>query len=296
MALMSMTGFARKSGARGPVSWHWEAKSVNGRGLEVRSRLPSGFEALDLRIRALAQERFKRGNLQVVLSITRETAQTKIRINREALKEILDAIDELDEDVDADPPTMDGILGLRGVIEAVEAEESEEEHEALENDLLADVKETFERLHGARGEEGVRLGRVLGDQIGNIERLVRDAQGSAASQPDMLRKRLQEQLAILLEARPPLSEDRLAQEVALLATKADVREEIDRLLAHVAQARTLIASSEAGAGRRLDFLSQEFMREANTLCSKAEDISLTRTGLELKAIIDQFREQVQNVE
>jgi uncharacterized protein (TIGR00255 family) len=295
MALMSMTGFARKSGARGPVSWHWEAKSVNGRGLEVRSRLPAGFEALDLRIRALAQERFKRGNLQILLSISREGAQTKIRINREALKEILDAIDEFDEEIDADPPTIDGILGLRGVIEAVEAEETEEEHEALENDLLSDIKETFERLHGARAEEGVRLASVLADQLDNIERLVRDAQGAAASQPEMLRNRLREQLQLLLEARPPLSEDRLTQEVALLATKADVREEIDRLLAHVAQARTLIASTDA-AGRRLDFLSQEFMREANTLCSKAEDIALTRIGLELKAVIDQFREQVQNVE
>jgi uncharacterized protein (TIGR00255 family) len=295
MPLMSMTGFARKSGARGPVSWHLEAKSVNGRGLEVRSRLPAGFEALDLRIRALAQERFKRGNLQVVLAISRESAQTKIRINREALKEILDAIDELDEEIDADPPTIDGILGLRGVIEAVEAEESEEEHEALENDLLADVKEAFERLHGARGEEGVRLAGILADQIAGIERLIREAQAVAASQPDLLRKRLQEQLRLLLEARPPLSEERLTQEVALLATKADVREEIDRLLAHIAQARTLLTSNDA-AGRRLDFLSQEFMREANTLCSKAEDIALTRIGLELKAIIDQFREQVQNVE
>jgi uncharacterized protein (TIGR00255 family) len=295
MALMSMTGFARKSGARGPVSWHWEAKSVNGRGLEVRARLPSGFEALEIRIRAFAQERFKRGNFQILLSITRESAGTKIRINRDALKEILDAIEELDEEIDADPPTIDGILGLRGVIEAVEAEETEEEHEALETDLLTDVKETFERLHGARAEEGVRLAGVLADQIGGIERLVREAQAAATSQPEKLRNRLQEQLQLLLEARPPLSEDRLTQEVAILATKADVREEIDRLLAHVAQARTLLTGSDA-AGRRLDFLSQEFMREANTLCSKAEDIALTRIGLELKAIIDQFREQVQNVE
>lgn len=295
MALMSMTGFARKSDAKGAVSWHWEAKSVNGRGLEIRSRLPSGFESLDLRIRALAQEKFKRGNLQVLLSITRDSAQTKIKINREALREVLDAIEELDEEIDADPPRLDGILALRGVIETVEAQETEEEHEALEAELLGDLKETFDRLHGARSEEGVRLATVLGDQLNSIETLVRQAGAAAASQPEALQARLREQLRTLLEARPPLSEDRLAQELALLATKADVREEIDRLNGHIAQARALLAGSEA-AGRRFDFLAQEFMREANTLCSKAADLALTRIGLELKAVIDQFREQVQNVE
>lgn len=295
MALMSMTGFSRKSDAKGAVSWHWEAKSVNGRGLEVRSRLPSGFESLDLRVRALAQEKFKRGNLQVLLSITRDSAQTKIKINREALREVLDAIEELDEEIDADPPRLDGILALRGVIETVEAQETEEEHEALEAELLGDLKETFDRLHGARREEGVRLATVLGDQLTSIENLVRQAGAAAASQPEALQARLREQLRVLLESRPPLSEDRLAQELALLATKADVREEIDRLNGHIAQARALLSGSEA-AGRRFDFLAQEFMREANTLCSKAADLALTRIGLELKAVIDQFREQVQNVE
>ncbi|NWH09060.1 MAG: YicC family protein [Alphaproteobacteria bacterium] len=294
MPFHSMTGFSRGTGQVPFASWVWEVKSVNGRGLEMRARLPQGFDALDMRVRALAQEHCRRGNLQVSLSLVRTKSQTQIRINDDALQQILAAMERLDDRIDADEPTLDGIMGLKGVIETIETPETEEEHAELEEALIASLRGVFQGLARSRAEEGTKLQAILRGQIGEIARLVAEARGLAATQPAAIAARLREQVAQLLDAANRPSEERLAQEVALLAAKADIREELDRLTAHVSQGLSLL--DEDAAGRRLDFLTQEFMREANTLCSKAADIELTRLGLSLKAVIDQMREQVQNVE
>ncbi len=295
MPLQSMTGFARGGFSTGAASWVWEVKSVNGRGLEARCRLAPGFDALDLRVKALAQELFKRGNLQVSLQLAREQKNAQVRVNREALAQILDAMSDIGEDIAADPPSLDGLFALKGVIETVEAPETEEEHAALEEEMLRSLRAVLEQLAEARAEEGARLHVLLTRDIDSIATLTQAAKAHAAAQPDVLKAKMHESIAALRDVVPALSEERLAQELALLAVKGDIREELDRLTAHVAQARALFEGREP-AGRRLDFLAQEFMREANTLCSKASDVSLTQVGLELKAVIDQFREQVQNVE
>lgn len=295
MPLHSMTGYARDAGAHGGVRWTWELRSVNGRGLELRLRLPPGFDALEMKVRAAAQARLKRGNVQVSLAIVRERESGRIRINTEALRQILSAMEELEEIIEAEEPRLDGILGLKGVIETVEEEEDAAARGALETALLAGLDHALEALLAMRAREGESLRGVLARTLDEIARCTGAAAGHAEAAPGRIRDRLAEQIRQLLDAAPGFAPERLAQEAALLATRADIREEIDRLSAHVDQARELIAGGEA-AGRKLDFLAQEFMREANTLCAKASDISLTRLGIELKALVDQFREQVQNVE
>ncbi len=299
MPLTSMTGFARADGENGNeaglVRWHWELRSVNGKGLDVRFRLPSGFEGVEARLREELARHMKRGNVQATLTVDRVRGAAPLRVNQDALDAVLAALASLQQRIEVMPPRPEGILALKGVLETSETEESEEDHAALEKLVLASFSEAAASLARARGEEGRKLERILSDQVDEIERLTRQAAASPATGVEAIRIRLKTQVAELLGASPALSEERLAQEAALLATKADVREEIDRLIAHVAQARELFAGGEP-AGRRLDFLTQEFNREANTLCSKAADVSLTRIGLELKAVIDQLREQIQNVE
>lgn len=296
MPLNSMTGFARVEGASGAARWHWELRSVNGKGLDARFRLPFGLDRLDARLRAELARQLRRGNCQITLTMERSTEASPLRVNRDALRTVVDAVAELRRTMETAPPRPEGILALKGVLEnAEDVEETEEERAALDEALVASFAEAVSALARARAEEGAKLGTVLSGQIGLVEKLTADAAASPAATPEALKARIAAQVSELLGASPALSEDRLAQEAAILATKADVREELDRLIAHVAQARELLASDEP-VGRRLDFLTQEFNREANTLCSKAADVSLTRIGLELKAVIDQFREQVQNVE
>jgi len=296
MPLISMTGFARVEGEAGLARWHWELRSVNGKGLDVRFRLPPGLDAVEPRLRAEVTKHLKRGNCQASLTLDRGAAAAPLRVNKEALRVVLDAIAELRRDIEMKPPQPEGILALRGVLEAADtAEESEEVRAAFEEAVVASFGKAAAALARARAEEGAKLETALRGQVDEIERLTRAAAASPAATPDAMRARLGVQIGELLGASPSLSEERLAQEAALLATKADVREEIDRLVAHIAQAREIFAGGEP-AGRRLDFLTQEFNREANTLCSKAADIELTRLGLELKTTIDQLREQVQNVE
>lgn len=293
-AIASMTGFARSSGSAGPVQWTVEIKSVNGRTLEVRSRFPSGFDALDAAARAEIAKHLKRGNVNVNLSITRQASAAPVRLNREMLAQVIAIAREI-EGAGAAPPRIDALLSVRGVIEAEEAPPSEEDQAALESAIGRSLSDAVKALVAARAAEGAHLAAILRDHLDTIERLVAAAAGTAALQPDALRAKLRQQVQALLESLPALSEERLAQEAALLIAKADVREEIDRLHAHIAQARGLLA--EGGAvGRRLDFLCQEFNREANTLCSKSADVDLTRIGLDLKATIEQFREQIQNIE
>ncbi|MBM3489160.1 MAG: YicC family protein [Alphaproteobacteria bacterium] len=290
-----MTGFARASGVHGELHWAWEARSVNGRGLEVRCRLPTGYEALDGPLRAAVGKRFARGNLNLTLQIARAAGATAIRINEEALQRLIEAarIHAVRHQLEA--PRIEGLMALRGVVEAIELEETEEARAAREAALLAGLEAALGALAKARADEGRHLVAVLDRLLVEMAGLVQSARQLAAAQPQQIRQRLKLQLAELLQGSAAVPEDRLALEIALLATKADVREELDRLEGHIAAARGLMAGA-AAAGRRFDFLAQEFNREANTLCSKSADPQLTTIGLDLKAAIERLREQVQNVE
>jgi len=291
-----MTGFARAEGRDADFHWIWEVKSVNGRSLDVRCRVPSGMDGLEPIARAAVAERLRRGNVTVALTLIRGAKPAKVRINREVLAQLIEVVKELESAVEAAPPRLDGLLAVRGVVDVIEEEDEDEAaRQARLDRLAATLGEALEALRGMRAAEGARLAAVVRGHLDEIERLREAAAGCAAAQPDMLRERLRAQVAALLETVPALPEERLAQEAALLIAKGDVREELDRLAAHVAAARDLMA--EPGAvGRKLDFLCQEFNREANTLCSKSTDVELTRIGLALKAAIEQLREQVQNIE
>ncbi|HYM33134.1 MAG TPA: YicC/YloC family endoribonuclease [Candidatus Cybelea sp.] len=292
-----MTGFSRVDGHSGGVTWTWEVKSVNGRNLEVRCRLPVGMDALELPARKLAAERLRRGNVNVALQVARSGGVTGYRLNAALLSELADLVRQAETLVDAAAPRLDGLLALRGIIEPVEPTESDAEREARESEMLATLGQALDRLAASRAAEGARLAAILSALVDEMAKLTQAAAQSAAARPDALKARLKEQIALLLEASPALPADRLAQECAILVAKGDVREELDRLAAHLAAARELIAKGDpGGAGRRLDFLAQEFNREANTLCSKAGDVELTHIGLDLKLVIDRFREQVQNIE
>jgi uncharacterized protein (TIGR00255 family) len=293
LALASMTGFARTSGEGLGISWVWEVKSVNGRGLDLRLRLPPGFDALEPQLRAELGRRCRRGNVSAGLSVTR-TQPPALRINHELLAQLMALVAQLSASVEAAPPRLDGLLALRGVVEIAE-EDDESIVEHRRDAVLGGWAAAIDQLAAARAEEGARLEALLAAQIAEMERLVAEAGGCAAAQPPAIRARLEAMLAGLVDLAPVLPEERLAQEVALLATRANIREEIERLVAHLQQAGHLLREAEP-VGRRLDFLCQELNREANTLCSKSADIELTRVGIALKAAVEQFREQVQNVE
>ncbi len=295
MALVSMTGFADAQGGREGLRWRWEAKSVNGRGLDLRLRLPPGFDSVEPAARVLATERFRRGSIQATLSMETADAARGLRVDAAALASAVRIAREVAAETGLAPARVDGLLALKGVIVQDDAAPGDEASRAARDaNILETLATALDALSKARKNEGAKLAALLEAQMAEIERLVTEASKLAAAQPKALRDRLASQLKELLEVGT-VAEERLAQEVALLALRADVREELDRLRAHVQEARALFASGDA-IGRKLDFLAQEFNREANTLCSKSADIALTRTGLALKAAIDQFREQAQNVE
>lgn len=295
MPLKSMTGFARNDGVHGETSWYWEVRSVNGRSLDLRLRLPTGLERLEPAVRTKCQDRLSRGNCTINLGTKSRTGQMEIRLNEAALTEALAVADRAKEISGLKPARLDTLLGMRGVVEVAEAEESAQEREAIGKALLAGLEGALDQLVAARVAEGRRLQEIVEKQLASIEALVAQATAAMARQPETLAERLREQVARLDEAGASLDPERLHQEALLLAAKADIKEELDRLLAHVAAARDLIAGGEP-AGRKLEFLAQEFNREANTTCSKAADIEISRIGLELKSVIDQLREQVQNIE
>ncbi|HEX7969714.1 MAG TPA: YicC/YloC family endoribonuclease [Stellaceae bacterium] len=295
MTVSSMTGFARADGHEDGVSWVWELKSVNSKSLDLRFRLPPGLESLELPLRASLAQRLKRGALSVTLTLARAAAAGNLRVNREALAQVVALARELVADGSAAAPRADGLLALRGVLESGEEDEDEARRERRRAAQLASWEKALDRLVAMRTAEGARLVPVLEARLAEIAQLVAAAEDSAAAQPEALKARLRDMVAALLDASPALPPERLAQEAALLVGKADIREEIDRLSAHIVAAQELLA--EGGAiGRRFDFLCQEFNREANTLCSKSADVALTRSGLALKAAIEQLREQVQNIE
>ena len=293
MGIASMTGFARTEGDGLGISWVWEIKSVNGKSLDLRLRLAQGFDALEPQLRALLAQRFRRGNFSASLAVTR-TARAVLRVNREALAQLVALMNELAGKIEAAPPRLDGLLALRGVVESVE-EESDTILDERRQAVLNSWATGLDRLALARVEEGARLAVVLRTQLAEIAALVDAATGCAAIQPAAIRERLRTMLVSVADLVPSMLEDRVAQEMALLIARSDVREELERLRAHIDQAADLLLQ-EAAVGRRLDFLCQELNREANTLCSKSADIELTRVGLALKAAAEQFREQVQNIE
>jgi len=295
MSIVSMTGFAESAGSHEGLRWRWEAKSVNGRSLDLRLRTPPGYDSLEQPARMLAVERFRRGNFQIALTVETDSGTRGLRVDPVALASAVKLAREISAETGLAPARVDGLLALKGVI-------VQDETGALDPvarghrdaQILKSLAVTVDALTRARGGEGNKLAQLLSAQIDEVARLVGEAESLAAAQPEALRQKLTAQLLELVNGAP-VSEERLAQEVAMLATRADVREELDRLKAHVQDASALLKSREA-VGRKLDFLSQEFNREANTLCSKSADIALTRVGLALKAVIDQFREQAQNVE
>jgi uncharacterized protein (TIGR00255 family) len=295
MTLISMTGFGRSAGVHGETSWHWEVKSVNGRALELRFRIPPGLEGLEVKARSLAQERLARGNCTLNLALRREAGDVVIRLNEPALAQVLAAAARARGLTQMAAPSLDTLLAMRGVVEVVEGEESEEAQAKLELALLAGLRTALNQLVAARAAEGARLAEVIANQLDQIGGLVDRAANATARQPQAIAQRLAEQVGRLVETGAGLDPERLHQEALLLAAKADIQEELDRLRAHVAAAKGLLLNGKA-VGRQLEFLAQEFNREANTICSKASDIEISRSGLELKTIIDQLREQVQNIE
>lgn len=292
--ISSMTGFARASGSDDAAGWSWEVKSVNGRALDVRCRLPHGLERLDPAVRSAVSTRLRRGNVTVGLRLSQAPDAAAMRVNRAWLDELIALAAEYRGRDDIAPPRLDGLLALRGVIETAE---SADDAEDAQNDsaVLATLDTALAELVLERQAEGAALAAALTDRIEEIAVLTRQAEALAPTRQEALGTRLREQVAALTGAGASVPEDRLASELALLAVKIDVTEEIDRLKSHCAAATRHL--QEGGAvGRKLDFLAQEFNREANTLCSKASHAALTEVGLALKAAIDQFREQAQNVE
>ena len=295
MALSSMTGFARGHGVSGAYSWAWELKSVNAKGLDLRLRLPVGWDAVEGPVRSGAAQLLARGTVYGTLTVERQGVAPVVRVNEPVLAAVLATIKNLSDRVNAAAPRLDGILSLKGVIEVIDEDEREEDRRAAEAAVIAGFHATVAELAAMRRHEGEALGQVLTQRVTEIAALAARADSAPGRRPEAIRARVAEQVAMLLDTSSRFDPDRLHQEAILIATKADIREELDRLASHAAQVERLLADGGA-IGRRLDFLAQELNREANTLCSKSNDVELTNIGLELKSVVEQFREQVQNLE
>lgn len=294
MTLSSMTGFARAAGASPPWRWTWEIKSVNSKGLDLRLRLPPGFDAIEAECRSRLSKKLARGAVYATLNAQRESANAEIRVNEQALASLIAAIERLDLPSGLRTASVDGLLAVRGIVETVEGGDDEAAMAATQAAALVGLDEALAHLVAMRAGEGAALAQVLAARLNRIAELTRAADDCPARRPEAVRARLEQSIAALGGA-PNLDPARLHQEALLLAARADVREELDRLVAHVAAARDLMAKPGA-VGRRLDFLAQELAREANTLCSKSNDAALTAIGMELRVEIEQFREQIQNIE
>lgn len=295
MAVSSMTGFARVEGAGESASWYWELRSVNGKGFDLRLRLPPGLEVLEPKLRSLAVQRFTRGTVHASLVMTRQQGALEVRLNEAVLQQVLNAAKRATELTGGAMPDTAALLGQRGVLEIADVEAGSALAEKDGDALLADFARALDELQLARRGEGERLKAVVADQIGEIERLTGLVETSPARSVEAIQARIREQVTRLIDTDQKFDSDRLHQEAVLIATRADVEEELKRLKAHVAAGRDLLSGGGA-VGRKFDFLAQEFQREANTLCSKSNDSAITEAGLALKVKIDQMREQVQNLE
>jgi uncharacterized protein (TIGR00255 family) len=295
MALSSMTGFARSHGASGPHAFEWELKSVNAKGFDLRLRLPQGWDELEAHAKKRASEVLARGTVYANLNVKRANAASTVRINEDVLAAVVKVATQLAGRIDAVAPSIDGLLAIKGVIEVVEPESNEDEDKAAKAAAAKAFDEALDNLVAMRRREGTSLGQILSQRLDEIEELAKKAEAAPGRKPEAVRARLAEQVAALLETTDRFDADRLNQEALLIAAKADIREELDRIASHLSQARELIGKG-GPIGRRLDFLAQEFHREVNTTCSKSNDLELTNTGLELKSVVEQFREQVQNLE
>ncbi len=295
MSVASMTGFARARGVLGPWSYAWELKSVNAKGLDLRVRVPPNFDAVEIKARAALSARLARGSVFASLTARRAEEEGAARVNRRALDRLLGALDDLPLREGLRPPSLDGLLAIRGVVEIIEPEDDDAQRAALEDGILAALETATADLLASRRAEGAALAAVLHARLTSIAALGARADALPGRQPEAIRQRLAQQIARLLEASDSLDPTRLHQEAVLLAVKADIREELDRLAAHVASGQKLLAQG-GPIGRRLDFLAQELSRETNTLCAKSNDPALTGVGLALKIDVEQLREQVQNIE
>jgi uncharacterized protein (TIGR00255 family) len=295
MALSSMTGFARSHGTSGPYAFEWELKSVNAKGFDLRVRLPPGWDEIEAPARKRAAEVLSRGTVYANLNVKRAGSLSTVRVNEEVLASIVKVAGELAGRIDAVAPSIDGLLAIKGVIEVVEPESDEEEDKAAKLAVAIAFDEALTALVEMRKREGVTLGQILSQRMDEIEILAKKAEAAPGRKPEAIKARLAEQIAALLESSDRFDSDRLNQEAIMIAAKADIREELDRIASHISQAREMIANGGA-VGRRLDFLAQEFNREVNTCCSKSNDLELTNTGLAMKNVVEQFREQVQNLE
>jgi len=295
MAIQSMTGFARSQTTHKDSHFTWEIRSVNGKGLDHRLRLPSGFDHLDQIARKALNAAFSRGNMQVTLSVADNGQAVEAVVNEPALEAVITLLERLGSRIDATKPSLDGILNIRGIVELREPELAEVDRSNRDTAVLAALDEAIEALLAMRIREGKELVGVLSNQIDQISELTEAVENSPARSPETIRARLAEQVSALMDAHQSLDMDRIHMEAAILATKADLREEIDRLKTHVGAARELL-SGDGPVGRKLDFLAQEFNRESNTICSKSNAAAVTAIGLDLKVLIDQFREQIQNLE
>jgi uncharacterized protein (TIGR00255 family) len=295
MALSSMTGFARSHGASGPYAFEWELKSVNAKGFDLRMRLPPGWDELEAFAKKRAGEVLSRGTVYANLNVKRTNAASTVRVNEDVLASVLKVAGQLAGKIDAVAPSVDGLLSIKGVIEIVEPESDEAEDQAARAAAAATFDQALADLVAMRAREGASLGQILIQRMDEIEMLAKKAEAAPGRRPEAIRARLAEQIATLLESSDRFDADRLTQEALLIAAKADIREELDRIASHISQVREMIGKG-GPVGRRLDFLAQEFNREVNTCCSKSNDIELTNTGLEMKNVVEQFREQVQNLE
>lgn len=296
MSLTSMTGFGRSEGSAVATQWVWEVRTVNGRGLDLRLRLAPGTEGLEPRLREVATKKLARGSVNATLTTRQAASGLTLKLNEQVLDDLLKSIEVLRARVGGPPPTAESLLAFRGLIDTVEATEDAAAAQVRADAMVASFEAALDGVIASRRAEGKRLADVIRDQLATVEHIVAEVSRSPARSVEAAAARLAEQVQKLLAASGNVLDPvRLHQEAALIATRIDVEEELKRLTAHVAAAQDLLKSGEP-VGRKFDFLTQEFNREANTLCSKANDPGITRAGLELKAVIDQMREQVQNIE
>ncbi len=294
MNIASMTGFARIEGVYEDWTWVWEARSVNGRGLDIRARVPNGFDELEPQVRSNAKSTLRRGNVQVSLQYDRAKGGDSLVVHAQIARQMAQALQPLVDDGLVRPASVDGLLGVRGVLDVPRIDDDKEALAQVQKAMAAGIAPLFSALQEARGNEGRATAAVISAALDEIEKLVVQARANAGAQPEAIKQKLQRQIETLLDGQA-FEPERLAQEAALLAVKADICEELDRLGAHIEAGRALLAQDNQ-IGRKLEFLTQEFNREANTLCAKSSDMALTEIGLELKTKIDQIREQAANVE